>query len=176
MITYDGLEFRSKLEARWAATMDVIGWRGLWSYESVTLDGPYLPDFIVRFRPALLLVEVRPLLEQSRAEEQISASWEDEAIVVGDDNEVRRCSEKHETNTDLTTESRHWHDAIFLPHGDHWTVGERFKYATLINRPHPYVPCLVCGERLTEFRSVGELEARFRTLRHEIQNKFRWKP
>jgi hypothetical protein len=50
--------FRSRLEARWAAFFDLIGWR--WEYEPFDLDG-YIPDFaILGSRP--LLIEVKPVL------------------------------------------------------------------------------------------------------------------
>ncbi len=52
----DGTIFRSRLEARWAALFDAIGWK--WEYEPFDLDG-YIPDFaILGDRP--LLVEVKP--------------------------------------------------------------------------------------------------------------------
>lgn len=41
---YRGVQFRSRLEARWAAFFDLVGWP--WRYESLDLDG-YIPDFIV---------------------------------------------------------------------------------------------------------------------------------
>lgn len=54
---YAGVQFRSRLEARWAAMFDLLGWR--WEYEPIDLDG-YIPDFIVR---GSLLVEVKPIVE-----------------------------------------------------------------------------------------------------------------
>jgi hypothetical protein len=53
---YAGTWFRSRLEARWAALMDTIGWA--WEYEPFDLDG-YIPDFLVLGRNPLL-VEVKP--------------------------------------------------------------------------------------------------------------------
>ena len=44
--TYAGTRFRSRLEARWAAMFDLIGWH--WEYEPVDLPG-WVPDFYVRF-------------------------------------------------------------------------------------------------------------------------------
>lgn len=56
---YQGVEFRSRLEARWAVFFDACGIS--WNYEPrwIELDeGPYLPDFIL---PELrLVVEVKP--------------------------------------------------------------------------------------------------------------------
>lgn len=54
---YDGVQFRSRLEARWAAFFDVLGWRA--EYEERDYMG-YIPDFIVRLPRGELLVEVKP--------------------------------------------------------------------------------------------------------------------
>lgn len=39
---YAGVQFRSRLEARWAAFFDLVGWK--WEYEPFDLEG-YIPDF-----------------------------------------------------------------------------------------------------------------------------------
>lgn len=41
---YDGIQFRSRTEAKWAAFMDLLGWS--WEYEPLDFDG-YIPDFLV---------------------------------------------------------------------------------------------------------------------------------
>jgi hypothetical protein len=81
--TYAGVQFRSRLEARWAAFFDALHWP--WAYEAIDLRG-YLPDFLLLFdRP--LLVEVKPfttLAELQPAAEKIDRSgWTGEALVVG---------------------------------------------------------------------------------------------
>lgn len=53
---YAGVQFRSRLEARWAAFFDVVGWP--WEYEPLDLAG-YIPDFVLAF-PMPMLVEVKP--------------------------------------------------------------------------------------------------------------------
>ena len=54
--TYNGVTFRSRLEARWAVLFDVIGWN--WTYEPFDALG-YIPDFLIKGeRP--MLVEVKP--------------------------------------------------------------------------------------------------------------------
>jgi hypothetical protein len=42
--TYAGVRFRSRLEARWAATFDLLGWE--WAYEPYDLNG-WIPDFVL---------------------------------------------------------------------------------------------------------------------------------
>ncbi len=65
---YSGTNFRSRLEARWAAFFDLCHWR--WSYEPQDFDG-YIPDFALWFRTPIL-VEVKPVTwNESDAEEQI---------------------------------------------------------------------------------------------------------
>lgn len=82
---YAGVQFRSRLEARWAAFFDLLEWK--WEYEPFDLDG-YIPDFVLSFtRP--LLVEVKPIVDWSdpcanEAALKIEHSgWTHEAIIVG---------------------------------------------------------------------------------------------
>lgn len=64
---YKGIRFRSRLEARWAAFFDVIGWK--WEYEPLDICG-WTPDFQVSFPCGhsdcppthSLLVEIKPYL------------------------------------------------------------------------------------------------------------------
>jgi len=54
---YEGTQFRSRLEARWAAFFDLAGWP--WEYEPVDLNG-WIPDFRLRGKtPALC--EIKPI-------------------------------------------------------------------------------------------------------------------
>jgi hypothetical protein len=59
-----GIRFRSRLEARWAAFFDEVGW--VWEYEPFDLTG-YIPDFLISYIKAgrggpntPFLVEVGP--------------------------------------------------------------------------------------------------------------------
>jgi hypothetical protein len=54
---YSGVRFRSRLEARWAAFFDVVGWD--WSYETLDFRG-WEPDFKLATSGELLLIEVKP--------------------------------------------------------------------------------------------------------------------
>jgi len=62
---YEGVIFRSRLEARWAAFFDILGWK--WEYEPIDIDG-WTPDFMVTFPCGhsecggshSLLVEIKP--------------------------------------------------------------------------------------------------------------------
>lgn len=56
--TYKGIEFRSRLEAKWAAFFDLCGWR--WEYEPCDFDG-WIPDFQLYLGAKSPFVEVKPI-------------------------------------------------------------------------------------------------------------------
>jgi hypothetical protein len=53
---YAGVAFRSRLEAKWAAFFDLVGWS--WVYEPIDAPG-YIPDFLIQGRHPFF-VEVGP--------------------------------------------------------------------------------------------------------------------
>jgi len=56
---YKGVNFRSRLEARWAAFFDLMQWQ--WHYEPIDMQG-WIPDFIMGSDLNTgLLVEVKPI-------------------------------------------------------------------------------------------------------------------
>lgn len=65
---YKGVQFRSRLEARWAVFFDLVGWK--WEYEPIDLPG-WSPDFRVEFKCShsecngshSLLVEIKPYFD-----------------------------------------------------------------------------------------------------------------
>jgi hypothetical protein len=58
--TYKSTRFRSRLEARWAAFFDLLGWS--WVYEPFDADG-WIPDFLIE-GAAPLLIEVGPCIDR----------------------------------------------------------------------------------------------------------------
>jgi hypothetical protein len=54
---YKGINFRSRLEAKWAKMFDLLGWR--WEYEPFDLNG-YIPDFMIFQGQKQILVEIKP--------------------------------------------------------------------------------------------------------------------
>lgn len=83
---YRGIRFRSRTEARWAAFFDMLPWP--WVYEPIDLSG-YIPDYILRFEHADLLVEVKPatsaedpMMEDAKLKIDESG-WGDEALLLG---------------------------------------------------------------------------------------------
>jgi hypothetical protein len=55
---YSGINFRSRLEARWAAMFDLLGWG--WTYEPTDFKG-WIPDFAIHGEKEIIYVEVKPV-------------------------------------------------------------------------------------------------------------------
>lgn len=68
--SYAGVNFRSRLEARWAAFFDLCGWR--WDYEPFDLDG-WAPDFKLTMGCVVALAEVKPIEPTSSIEDLTGA-------------------------------------------------------------------------------------------------------
>lgn len=56
--TYAGVNFRSRLEARWAAMFDLLGLR--WDYEPPIDFAGWIPDFMITCRLRPVYVEIKP--------------------------------------------------------------------------------------------------------------------
>lgn len=64
---YNGTKYRSRLEARWAAFFDLIGWK--YQYEPYDFPG-WTPDFAVYgSENRILFIEVKPVTTKSLAKE-----------------------------------------------------------------------------------------------------------
>jgi hypothetical protein len=61
---YNHVQFRSRLEARWAAFFDLAGIK--WDYEPFDLDG-WAPDFLLKTVVGQILVEVKPVDTSEKA-------------------------------------------------------------------------------------------------------------
>jgi hypothetical protein len=81
---YAGVQFRSRLEARWAAFFDLLRWP--WHYEPIDLAG-YIPDFILSGKDADFLIEVKPELRFSgllqHCDKVSRSGWSGEFAIVG---------------------------------------------------------------------------------------------
>jgi len=85
---YKGRQYRSRLEARWAAFFDLLGWR--YEYEPFDRRG-WIPDFLLLGRDEVL-VEVKPVAEfpWDYAERVIKNSGcEYDVLYLGSTNAVR---------------------------------------------------------------------------------------
>lgn len=81
---YQGVLMRSRTEARWAALFDDLDWD--WDYEPMDLPG-WIPDFVLRFPHAPLLVEIKSTSEDfSDAMAKADRSgYQGEIVVLGCD-------------------------------------------------------------------------------------------
>lgn len=79
---YAGIEFRSRLEATWAAFFDQLGWQ--WSYEPIDLNG-WVPDFAINGALLDLFVEVKPTRNPEPAilDKMVAAAPESNLLWVG---------------------------------------------------------------------------------------------
>jgi hypothetical protein len=81
--TYKNVHFRSRLEAKWAAFFDLLGWK--WQYEPLDLNG-YIPDFalegmesvLVEVKPAMSITKLEPFTEKLN-----SIEWSGEILLLG---------------------------------------------------------------------------------------------
>lgn len=84
--TYNGVNFRSRLEAKWAAFFDLAGWR--WNYEPIDLNR-WIPDFVLHGADGKVLVEVKPAYEIADAPadkisaQAIDAGWTGDLLILG---------------------------------------------------------------------------------------------
>lgn len=80
---YAKVQFRSRLEAKWACFFDKCGWQ--WAYEPVDLDG-YIPDFFLDWPAGQVLVEVKPNIpsdDLTEVYERIQKSgWEGTVVIL----------------------------------------------------------------------------------------------
>jgi hypothetical protein len=83
---YRGIEYRSRLEARWAAFFTEIGWRH--TYEPFDGNG-YIPDFLIE-GGCPLLVEIKPatLLADyhdpvPKIERGLRGHWQNDVLILG---------------------------------------------------------------------------------------------
>lgn len=90
-----GYTFRSRLEARWAAFFELLGWR--WDYEPVDFEG-WVPDFGLYGETRVTYVEVKPIVACDRevVDKIDSSSCDKEVLIVGQtcpipDNEFGPC-------------------------------------------------------------------------------------
>ena len=59
-IIYEGIQFRSKLEARWYIFMKKLGWNVVYEPEIEGLNG-WIPDFLIIGKEHKILVDVKPI-------------------------------------------------------------------------------------------------------------------
>ncbi len=78
---YNDVQFRSRLEARWAAFFDLLEWE--WEYEPCDFDG-WIPDFLLKF-DSPIFIEVKPVYNfpQHIADEIEKSGCTEDCLIVG---------------------------------------------------------------------------------------------
>ncbi len=80
---YKGYQFRSRVEATWAAFMDQLGWKR--EYEPFDLGG-YIPDFVITGKREIIVEVKHSTLINDLAEHEAKiedSGWKKDAIIVG---------------------------------------------------------------------------------------------
>jgi hypothetical protein len=79
---YKSINFRSRLEAKWARFFDLLGWK--WAYEPIDFKG-WIPDFALYGNNDLVYVEVKPIVSFPKdVAKKIAGSGVDkEVLIVG---------------------------------------------------------------------------------------------
>lgn len=178
---YRGVQFRSRLEARWACMFDQLRWA--WHYEPIDLEG-YIPDFIVQQGGTDILVEIKPFLQVSdpvvaaAAERIVSTSWGlQPAAILG--STITRTADDFTHVGAFTTE---WDPEPFPPLGvepasAHTTVAPdptaeisrcRCKQFRL-NRDAGQWHCYYCGDNKGRTRSFDEVKTRWLAAGNAVQ-------
>jgi hypothetical protein len=78
---YNGVNFRSRLEAKWAAMFDLLEWK--WTYEPRDFDG-WIPDFAIH-GSRIIYVEVKPAeyFPRDVGDKMIRSGCDDRMLIVG---------------------------------------------------------------------------------------------
>jgi len=78
---YNGILFRSRLEAKWAAMFDLLRWG--WTYEPTDFDG-WMPDFAIHGNE-IIYVEVKPVTEfpEEVAEKMQGSGCKADLLILG---------------------------------------------------------------------------------------------
>jgi hypothetical protein len=117
---YKSIEFRSRLEAKWAIMFDLLGWS--WEYEPIDLNG-YIPDFHVDFGKDQFFIEIKPHMTNTAlmpALDKASAALGDDAdetiLVLG--------GTIGNYGTYLNAETYVWHLTAMMMQKNGWGVDD----------------------------------------------------
>jgi hypothetical protein len=168
---YKGVQFRSRLEATWAAFFDLVHWG--WKYEPIDLNG-YIPDFILTLKDSVL-AEVKPCLtfdelrEHRRKIEE--SGWDKEALILG----CGFLTEKWKDRPALGLLGEHW-----TTNGvREWSWDEAVFFSCAICGLHSF--CSFDGSYACRVRGCYDGDGHLRDARdveelwREVQNATQWR-
>ena len=182
---YESVQFRSRLEAKWASFFDRVGWS--WTYEPFDLSG-YIPDFLLQFKHGNALVEIKPAVtyqeasdaltteKMQRARSEWSREHRDFLLFGASDFDCR-----YHYGTCLGVMDQGFDDGVEVGHRDLLLVSDcmlakcgnchRWIYATMTG----IWWCPACG--LGGKEVIGEVEPReFNYQFREAGNEVQWRP
>ncbi len=138
---YKGRQYRSRLEARWAAWFDLMGWSV--EYEPFDLSG-WVPDFLIRGNGVQVLVEVKPIEAFTEADEArqkmeraVRAEWDGpyQLMILGHSWPVSSCFAGFPSFGWLAEGSHHtWEWGCALITGNDDAMGFFHDYMSYTNR------------------------------------------
>jgi hypothetical protein len=142
--TYKGIQMRSRLEARWAAFFDNIGWQ--WEYEPFQ-GRNYIPDFVivgddpfvVEVKPDTKLAELTQYAPRIKA--ALSGQWRHDFLIVG--------STPFPTATTTTVcwdSTCHRPAGILAEWNDEYDFGDGITKASFDDAAGQWNGCGKCGE------------------------------
>lgn len=172
---YNSVQFRSRLEAKWAALFDMCGWR--WEYEPLDLAG-HIPDFILHLDRQVILeckpvTTVEELVPHQERLEVAAAEWlgqgtssahhegfvqlvqmvdVDDEVTLGTIDGLLALVDLHAPRHAVVVGAQPAivGDALTLDGNHEFTacgdhVGLQSKARPVVDVNIPYPPCLVCG-------------------------------
>lgn len=178
---YGGVNFRSRLEAKWAAMFDLLGWE--WTYEPTDFNG-WIPDFAIHGK-RLVYVEVKPVVEfpQDVADEIDASGCTDEALIVGLGfplkgefiykeafGWLRQLAYNWDSDTGFERDSWAWDQAVF---GRWKSGGGRIGFCHSIMSFHDRI---IGGYDGGSFGALGFDISEATALWREAGNRTRWTP
>jgi hypothetical protein len=97
---YKGIQFMSRLEAKWAAFFDLMNWK--WQYEPCDFNG-WIPDFAIYGHKKTIYVEVKPTIVflPDIANEIDSSGCNAEVLLIGETCPIPGCHTMCGDNTQL---------------------------------------------------------------------------
>jgi ribosomal protein L37E len=176
---YKGVQFRSRLEARWAAMFDLLEWR--WEYEPIDLEG-YIPDFVLMFPAGRVLVEIKPAFTVAELLQQAAAKVDSTTWMSGNRNNAvifgATCAPTDEWSSEAACALRQLYETDSgSNYPGTWDAGEWFTCRdcgrpSLLHSVQSYV-CTVCGAYDGDHHISGA--PNIRALWAEAGNAVQWK-
>ena len=192
-----GVNFRSRLEAKWACVFQLMGWA--WSYEPIDLAAHKIPDFVVHFRhpiiieckPAMTIREIdvyrailhraaQPWILEDLTRRLATADAYDEEIVatdalLADVDRVEAGDHPRDGRRALVAGSQLFIDDTLNAcsiDGRHYFTECEGDRAGLVDVSDGHEVCLACGDVAPKLMRSSDVLRRWR----DATNKSQWRP